>query len=69
MPAEGLQKTPTRTPLQIAHFKIPKYILFKEKHEFPMTVTGKIKKFEMKEVSKWELELHNVQSHFTQLGQ
>jgi len=31
----------------IAHFKIPKYILFVD--EFPMTVTGKLQKFKMRE--------------------
>ena len=31
----------------IAHFKIPKYIRFVE--EFPMTVTGKLQKFRMRE--------------------
>jgi acyl-CoA synthetase (AMP-forming)/AMP-acid ligase II len=30
---------------KIAHFKIPKYILFKETTEFPMTVTGRIHRF------------------------
>ena len=33
---------------QIAHFKIPKYIRFVE--EFPMTVTGKLQKFKMREI-------------------
>jgi len=52
---------------KIAHFKIPKYILFKEHHEFPMTVTGKIQKFEIRSRSTIELELQNIQSHFSQL--
>ncbi|MEM4657640.1 MAG: AMP-binding protein [Candidatus Methanosuratincola sp.] len=34
---------------KIAHFKIPKYIWFVE--EFPMTVTGKIQKFRMREIA------------------
>lgn len=51
---------------KIAHFKIPKYILFKETHEFPMTVTGKIKKFEMREISKRQLNLQHVESHFSE---
>mmetsp|Transcript_103233 Transcript_103233/g.162993 ORF Transcript_103233/g.162993 Transcript_103233/m.162993 type:complete len:226 (+) Transcript_103233:2-679(+) len=42
---------------QIAHFKIPKYILFKD--EFPMTVTGKIRKVEMREISTKELHLES----------
>jgi fatty-acyl-CoA synthase len=34
---------------RIAHFKIPRYVLFVD--EFPMTVTGKVQKFRMREVS------------------
>jgi len=34
---------------QIAHFKIPKYIWFVD--EFPMTVTGKLQKFKMREMA------------------
>ncbi|KHJ78957.1 hypothetical protein OESDEN_21413 [Oesophagostomum dentatum] len=34
---------------KIAHFKIPRHILFKKEHEFPLTVTGKVKKFEIRE--------------------
>lgn len=40
---------------QIATYKIPKY--FKFKKEFPTTVTGKIRKVEMREISSRELEL------------
>jgi len=40
---------------QITHFKIPKFYKFVD--EFPMTVTGKIKKVEMREISKVELDL------------
>jgi len=40
---------------QIAHFKIPRYIKFVE--DFPMTVTGKIQKFAMREQSTKELGL------------
>ena len=32
---------------KIAHFKIPRYILFVD--EFPMTITGKVQKFKMRE--------------------
>ncbi len=39
---------------KIAHFKIPRYIKFVE--EFPMTVTGKIRKVEMCEISIKEME-------------
>lgn len=38
---------------QIAHFKIPTYYKFTE--EFPMTVTGKIRKVEMRKISVQEL--------------
>ncbi|MDH5369241.1 MAG: AMP-binding protein, partial [Gammaproteobacteria bacterium] len=39
---------------QIAHFKIPKYIRFVE--NFPMTVTGKVQKFKMREEMIKELK-------------
>ena len=39
---------------KIAHFKIPRYIKFVE--YFPMTVTGKIRKVEMREISVREME-------------
>ena len=38
---------------QIAHFKIPKHISFVD--EFPMTVTGKIRKIEMREIMTEQL--------------
>ena len=40
---------------QIAHYKVPKYIRFVA--EFPMTVTGKIQKFKIRDVMKTELGL------------
>ncbi len=40
---------------QIAHFKIPRYVKFVD--SFPMTVTGKIQKFRMREQSIEELHL------------
>jgi len=40
---------------KIAHFKVPRYIRFST--EFPMTVTGKVQKFKMRETSITELEL------------
>lgn len=40
---------------QIAHFKIPQYVKFVT--EFPMTVTGKVRKMEMREKSIAELGL------------
>ena len=39
----------------IAHFKVPKYFKFTD--SFPMTVTGKIRKIEMRQISIKELEL------------
>ncbi len=40
---------------QIATYKIPRYIRFTT--EFPMTVTGKIQKFRMREITVEELRL------------
>jgi fatty-acyl-CoA synthase len=40
---------------QIAHYKIPRYIRFVT--EFPMTITGKVKKFAMREQMQKELGL------------
>jgi fatty-acyl-CoA synthase len=40
---------------KIAHFKIPRYILFVD--EFPMTITGKVQKFKMREQTISELGL------------
>ena len=40
---------------RIAHFKVPRYVKCVE--EFPMTVTGKIRKIEMREASIAELDL------------
>ena len=42
----------------LAHFKVPRYVLFVE--EFPMTVTGKIEKFKMREVSIERLGLEST---------
>ena len=41
---------------QIAHYKVPKYIRFVK--EFPMTVTGKIQKFKIRDAMKDELGLN-----------
>ena len=43
---------------QIATFKIPRYIRFTG--EFPMTVTGKVQKFRMREITVVELGLGRV---------
>jgi len=43
---------------KIAHYKIPKYWKFVD--EFPMTISGKIRKVEMREISVKELELEHL---------
>ena len=43
---------------QIAHYKVPRYIRFVD--SFPMTVTGKIQKFQIREQMKRELGLDEV---------
>ncbi|WP_417584339.1 AMP-binding protein [Nitrincola sp.] len=43
---------------KITHFKIPRYFKFVD--SFPMTVTGKIQKFKMREISVKELGLEDV---------
>ncbi|MBN2724491.1 MAG: AMP-binding protein [Deltaproteobacteria bacterium] len=46
---------------KIAHFKIPKYWKFVyTREEFPMTVTGKIQKFKMREMAIKELKLEDA---------
>jgi fatty-acyl-CoA synthase len=43
---------------QIAHFKIPRYVKFVD--AFPMTVTGKVQKFKMREAAIEELGLEHA---------
>jgi fatty-acyl-CoA synthase len=43
---------------KIAHFKVPKYVKFVD--DFPMTVTGKIRKVEMRTISIEELALEKA---------
>jgi len=43
---------------QIAHYKVPRYFKFVD--EFPMTVTGKIQKYKMRELSIKELKLEEI---------
>ncbi len=43
---------------RIAHYKVPQYVKFVE--GFPMTVTGKVRKVEMREVSIDELDLETA---------
>ena len=45
---------------KIAHYKIPRYVKFTD--EFPMTVTGKVQKFKMREISCKELGLAKQES-------
>jgi fatty-acyl-CoA synthase len=45
---------------KIAHYKVPRYVKFVS--EFPMTVTGKIRKVEIREVSIAELGLEQAES-------
>uniref|UniRef100_A0A1I7Y9G1 Medium-chain acyl-CoA ligase ACSF2, mitochondrial n=1 Tax=Steinernema glaseri TaxID=37863 RepID=A0A1I7Y9G1_9BILA len=49
---------------KIAACKIPRYVLFKKEHEFPLTATGKVRKAELRELSKKELGLQQIQSSF-----
>jgi fatty-acyl-CoA synthase len=43
---------------KLAHFKVPRYVVFVD--EFPMTVTGKIQKFKMRETSIERLGLQRA---------
>jgi fatty-acyl-CoA synthase len=43
---------------RIAHFKVPRYIRVTD--DFPMTVTGKVQKFKMREVAIAELGLEDA---------
>jgi fatty-acyl-CoA synthase len=43
---------------RLAHFKVPRYVKFTD--EFPMTVTGKIQKFKMREIAVTELGLESA---------
>jgi fatty-acyl-CoA synthase len=43
---------------RLAHFKVPRYVMFVE--EFPMTVTGKVQKFKMRETSIERLGLQDA---------
>lgn len=47
---------------RIAHYKVPKYWKFVD--EFPMTISGKIRKVEMREISMRELGLENIKNHY-----
>ena len=47
----------------IAHYKVPRYVRFVT--EFPLTISGKVQKFKMREVSTAELGLHAAASIVT----
>jgi fatty-acyl-CoA synthase len=55
VPSSGLDAEQVREFCRgrIAHFKVPRYVRFVE--EFPMTITGKVRKVEMREISIAEL--------------
>jgi len=48
---------------RLAHFKVPRYVIVVD--EFPMTVTGKIQKFKMREMAVAELGLEAAASQHT----
>jgi fatty-acyl-CoA synthase len=56
---QGVNSTPEEIQAfcrdSIAHYKIPRYVKFVD--DFPMTVTGKVQKFRMRELSMLELHL------------
>ena len=45
---------------QIAHYKIPRYIRFVK--EYPMTITGKVQKFAMRDKMIEELDLNQAKT-------
>nr|MDQ2886087.1 AMP-binding protein [Chloroflexota bacterium] len=61
---DGAQVTPDEIQEfckgQIAHYKVPRHILFVE--NFPMTVTGKIQKYLMRQQTIEELGLQSAAS-------
>jgi fatty-acyl-CoA synthase len=48
---------------RLAHFKIPRYVMVVE--EFPMTITGKVQKYKMRESSIEQLGLQNAAATVT----
>ncbi len=56
----GLDEDAIRTYCRerLAHFKVPRYVIFVD--EFPMTITGKVQKFKMREVSVERLGLRDA---------
>lgn len=39
--------------------------MFKEEKDFPLTVTGKVQKYKMKDIAKHELNLGDIKSHYS----
>jgi fatty-acyl-CoA synthase len=48
---------------QIAHYKVPRYVLFTD--DFPMTVTGKVQKYKLREMAIETLDLSEAASAAT----
>lgn len=44
-------------PKQMAHFKVPRYVAIKAEGDFPLTVTGKVQKFRIRDMAAKELGL------------
>lgn len=47
--------------VQIAHFKIPKYV-FIEENEFPKTASGKVQKYKLKELALQRISSKNARA-------
>jgi fatty-acyl-CoA synthase len=45
---------------RIAHFKVPRYVQFID--EFPMTISGKVQKFRMREMAREQPEITEVKT-------
>jgi fatty-acyl-CoA synthase len=45
---------------RIAHFKVPRYVRFID--EFPMTISGKVQKFRMREMAREQPEITEVKT-------
>ena len=47
---------------KLAHYKIPRHIRFVAREDYPMTVTGKIQKFKMRDTAIAELGLAETET-------
>jgi fatty-acyl-CoA synthase len=45
---------------RIAHYKVPRHVWFVE--EFPMTVTGKLQKYRMREIAAEKMAADNIRA-------